>query len=109
MRTDCGWAFVAVAATEGLVKIATGNLISMSEQQVLDCTGDTSTCKGGSVIAALRYVAASGGLQPEAAYAYTGQQGACRSGGVMPNSVASVGAPPEPRRHLESPAGRAAY
>ncbi|VAH35662.1 unnamed protein product [Triticum turgidum subsp. durum] len=63
----------------------------MSEQQVLDCTGDTSTCKGGSVIAALRYVAASGGLQPEAAYAYTGQRGACRS--VMPNSAASVGAP----------------
>ncbi|EMS58916.1 Fruit bromelain [Triticum urartu] len=27
------WAFAAVAATEGLVKIATGDLISMSEQQ----------------------------------------------------------------------------
>ena len=87
------WAFAAVAATEGLVKIATGNLISMSEQQVLDCTGGVSSCYGGDINAALRYVAASGGLQTEAAYAYVGQQGACRGGSAMPNSAASVGAP----------------
>jgi cathepsin L len=82
-----------VAATEGLVKIATGELISMSEQQVLDCTGGISSCSGGDINAALRYVAASGGLQPEADYAYVGQQGACRSFGATPNSAASVGAP----------------
>ena len=87
------WAFSAVAATEGLVQIATGNLISMSEQQVLDCTGGVSSCNGGDINAALSYVAASGGLQPEAAYTYVGQQGACRSGGAAPNSAASVGAP----------------
>ncbi|VAI30979.1 ervatamin-B-like [Triticum dicoccoides] len=94
-QLSCGscWAFAAVAATEGLVKIATGDLISMSEQQVLDCTGGANTCNAGDINAALRYVAASGGLQPEAAYAYSGEQGACRSGGVMPNSAASVGVP----------------
>uniref|UniRef100_A0A8R7PIW1 Fruit bromelain n=1 Tax=Triticum urartu TaxID=4572 RepID=A0A8R7PIW1_TRIUA len=89
----CCWAFAAVAATEGLVKIATGNLISMSEQQVLDCTGGPSTCQSGYINDALSYIAKSGGLQQEAAYAYIGQQGACRGGDVSPNSAAAVGAP----------------
>ncbi|XBI57991.1 hypothetical protein VPH35_039289 [Triticum aestivum] len=89
----CWWAFAAVAATEGLVKIATGNLISMSEQQVLDCTGGANSCNGGDINAALSYVASSGGLQPEESYAYTGQQGACRSSSASPNSAASIGAP----------------
>lgn len=92
----CCWAFAAVGATEGLVKIATGNLISMSEQQVLDCTGVGNTCNGGRIDKALSFIAASGGLQPEAAYPYvsgsTNQQGSCRSD-VSPNSAASVGAP----------------
>uniref|UniRef100_M8BPA6 Fruit bromelain n=1 Tax=Aegilops tauschii TaxID=37682 RepID=M8BPA6_AEGTA len=89
----CCWAFVAVAATEGLVKLAPGNLISMSEQQVLDGTGSRSTCKGGYINDALNYIPASGALQLEKDYAYSGQQGACRSSGVSPNSAASVGAP----------------
>ncbi|KAF7017962.1 unnamed protein product [Triticum aestivum] len=90
---SCCWAFAAVAATEGLVQIATGNLISMSEQQVLDCTGGPSNCDSGYVNDALSYIAKSGGLQQEAAYAYIGQQGACRGGDVSPNSAAAVGAP----------------
>ncbi|XBI51950.1 hypothetical protein VPH35_034400 [Triticum aestivum] len=85
------WAFAAVAATEGLVQIATGNLIPMLEQQVLDCTGGANSCKSGHVNAALTYITASGGLQTEAAYAYGAKQGACRSGGLGPNPAASVG------------------
>ena len=37
---QCGgcWAFAAVGATEGAWQIATGELISLSEQQVMDCS-----------------------------------------------------------------------
>ncbi|VAH50935.1 unnamed protein product [Triticum turgidum subsp. durum] len=62
---SCCWAFAAVAVTEGLVQIATGNLISMSEQQVLDCTvgpSGPSNCDSGYVNDALSYIAQSGGL-----------------------------------------------
>ncbi|KQK08708.1 zingipain-2 [Brachypodium distachyon] len=86
----CCWAFAAVAATEGLVKIAKGTLISMSEQQVLDCTTGNNTCKGGYMNDALSYVFASGGLQTEEDYEYNAEKGACRRD-VTPNPATSVG------------------
>ncbi|KAK8712288.1 hypothetical protein V6N13_147528 [Hibiscus sabdariffa] len=38
----------AVAATEGATQIKTGNLVSLSEQQVLDCSSNNDGCNGGS-------------------------------------------------------------
>ncbi|XP_006661547.3 thiol protease SEN102-like [Oryza brachyantha] len=45
---QCGscWAFSAVGAVESANAIATGNLLKLSEQQVLDCSGD-GDCNGG--------------------------------------------------------------
>ncbi|KAL6197240.1 hypothetical protein ACLB2K_032849 [Fragaria x ananassa] len=70
----CGacWAFTVVAAVEGLTKIKTGQLISFSEQQLVDCSHQNGGCRGGSLEIAYEYVIQNGGIAREENYQYQG-------------------------------------
>lgn len=73
------WAFSAVAATEGITKITTGKLISLSEQEILDCNTNPMDqgCEGGLIQDAFEFIIRNGGIASKANYPYKGDKGTC--------------------------------
>ena len=56
----------------------TGELISLSEQQIMDCDVDELGCDGGDPEQALTYIKDQGGLDTEESYPYKGYQDTCK-------------------------------
>merc|ERR1711872_1040848 len=78
---QCGscWAFSTVGTIEGAHARRTGNLVSLSEQNLVDCVTDGAYgCGGGFSYKALLHVMNSGGIDTEASYPYNAYQGYCR-------------------------------
>jgi len=79
----CGscWAFSAVANMEAAWFRKTGDLLQLSEQQLVSCDkgGQDNGCNGGGPDTAFGWVIKYGGMASEEGYPYTGKDDSCNS------------------------------
>ncbi|XP_024994553.1 vignain-like [Cynara cardunculus var. scolymus] len=75
----CGscWAFSTIVGVEGINKIKTNKLVSLSEQELVDCESDNQGCDGGLMENAYKFIEENGGVTTEQIYPYFAQDGKC--------------------------------
>ena len=96
----CGscWSFSTTGAVEGAHFLKTGSLVSLSEQQLVDCDHTCledepdacdAGCRGGLPLNAMSYVKRRG-LDSEANYPYKAVAGSCESRRDGPSAVSTI-------------------
>jgi len=85
---NCGscWTFSTTGCLESHHAIATGKLVGLSEQNLVDCAGayNNNGCDGGLPSQAFEYIYYNGGIDTEDSYPYQGEDGNCQ---YSPNNI----------------------
>ncbi|XP_061451953.1 pro-cathepsin H isoform X2 [Rhineura floridana] len=88
----CGscWTFSTTGCLESAIAIATGKLLDLAEQQLVDCAQDFNNhgCSGGLPSQAFEYILYNKGLMGEDEYPYLAQNGTCKF--QAPKAIAFV-------------------
>ncbi|MED6174461.1 hypothetical protein PIB30_069217 [Stylosanthes scabra] len=80
------WAFSTIAAIEGIHEITTGKLISLSEQELVDCDtkGEDQGCEGGYMEDGFEFIIKNRGITSEAKYPYKAADSKCPPKATIP-------------------------
>jgi len=73
------WAFSTIVAVEGINQIKTRKLVSLSEQELVDCdTKVNQGCNGGLMENAFEFIKQNG-ITTETNYPYAAKEGTCNT------------------------------